>query len=332
MKLLVLGGTQFVGRHIVELALSQGHEVTLFNRGKTQPGLHAGVKQLIGDRKSDVSALQKGEWDVVIDACGYTQRDVINTTQALAQRVKHYVFISSISVYASFREPNDESSTTGVIEDSDTEIVDGRTYGPLKAACEVIVQAQFAERATLIRPGLVVGPHDHTDRFTYWVARMNRSGEILAPNHPQDPVQFIDARDLAAFTLHCAQQRLAGVFNVVAPTLGIGQLLQYCQEVTAVSEGITWVKAQYLARHNIQAWQDLPLWMSPQGDDRAVALTRNDKAIAAGLSTRAVSETIADTLRWHLARPLAEQQILKAGLSAEREAALLSGYQMTQGK
>jgi 2'-hydroxyisoflavone reductase len=332
MKLLILGGTQFVGRHIVELALRQGHDVTLFNRGKTQPGLHAGVKQFVGDRKSDVSALQKGEWDVAIDTCGYTQRDVINTTQALAQRVKHYVFISSISAYASFREPNDESSATGVIEDSDTETVDGRTYGPLKAACEAIVQTQFAERATLIRPGLVVGPHDHTDRFTYWVARMTRGGEILAPHHPQDPVQFVDARDLAAFTLRCAEQRLVGVFNVVAPTLGIGKLVQYCQEVTNSCERITWVSAKYLAQHNIQEWQDLPLWMNPEGDNRAVALTRNSKALAAGLSTRAVSQTIADTLRWHLTRPLAEQQGLKAGLSAEREAALLSGYQTVQGK
>ncbi len=326
MKLLILGGTQFVGRHIVERALAQGHEVTLFNRGKTQPGLHVGAKQLKGDRKSDVSALSSDNWDAVIDACGYTERDVRHTTQALAQRVKHYVFISSISVYASFRESNDESSATGVIVDSDTETVDGRTYGPLKAACERIVQSVFADRCTLIRPGLVVGPYDHTDRFTYWPARIAKGGDIIAPNSPQDPVQFIDARDLAAFTVHCAEQPLTEVFNVIGPTMSMGEVLQYCKEVTQSTAQFIWLPAAYLSQHNIQEWQEMPLWMSPEGDYRSFALTHARKAQAAGLTIRVVKDTIADILRWHLSRPPAEQLALKAGLSDERHAALLAAY------
>ncbi len=330
MKLLILGGTQFVGRHILDAALKSGHEITLFNRGKTQPRLHSTqVKQLIGDRKTDLIALSSDTWDVVIDACGYTQRDVLNTTEALRQRVAHYVFISTISVYADFTRANDESSATGMIEDIDTEVVDGRTYGPLKAECERIVSAAFNDRCTMIRPGVVVGPYDHTERFTYWPVRIARSGEVLAPNRPQDPMQFIDARDLAAFTLRCAELHMQGAYNVIGPTMPIGEVLQACIEVSKSNAQLQWLPAAFLEEQGIKPWQDLPLWMRPDSDARAVALTINARAMSQGLTITPLPDTIRDTLQWHQSRPEAETAIMKAGLSAEREAVLLKAWVST---
>lgn len=326
MKILVLGGTKFVGRHIVEAAVAKGHDVTRFNRGKTNPSHQQGVTHLIGDRKQDTSALQGGQWDVVIDACGYTKRDVLNTTRALQGRVKHYVFISTISVYASFATANEEASPLSpldALDDPDTEVVDGKTYGPLKVLCEDIVENAFPSHCTLIRPGLVAGPHDPTDRFTYWVARVARGGKMIAPNNPQDPVQYIDARDLAAFTLLCAEQRLQGAYNVVAPSLSIGELLQTCKSVCGSDAQFVWLSAEQLKAHEVKEWQDMPLWVDPSGDTQAIASTRNDKAVKAGLTFTALNRTVQDTLAWHQSRPMAEQQAMKAGLSAEREQALL---------
>jgi 2'-hydroxyisoflavone reductase len=322
MKILIIGGTQFVGRHIVAAALARGHDITLFNRGKTNADLFPQAQHLTGDRKQDVSALLTDLWDVVIDACGYTRRDVRNTSQALQGRVKHYVFISTISVYASFAQANAESSTLGTWHDLDTETVDGDTYGPLKAACETIVQDAFAHHNTLVRPGLVVGPHDHTDRFTYWPARIALGGSIIAPNNAQDPVQYIDVRDLAAFTLLCAEQSLQGAYNVVGNTLGIGTLLQCCKDVAQSNAKFAWLPAALMKEQDVKPWQDMPLWMDPSSDTKAVALTRNDKAMKAGLNITPLADTVKDTLQWHQSRPLAEQQHMKAGLSAEREQGL----------
>lgn len=331
MKLLVIGGGRFVGAHLVDAALARGHELTLFNRGRASAP-PPGARALTGDRRADLSALTgSGErWDAVVDTCGYLPREVAAMADALRGRVRHYCFVSSVSVYASFAAPNREDAPVGTIDDPDTEVVDGRTYGPLKALCEAALRARWPAADTLVvRPGLVVGPRDPTQRFTWWPARIARAaaGEpVLVPGEADDPVQCIDARDLAAFMLDAVEAGLAGTFNAVAPpgVWTMVELLSTCAEVAGTQPQFRRAEAAAVERLGLRPWVDLPVWLPPQGEYQHFMRTPVDAALAAGLRCRPLAQTVADTLAWHRALPEAERAFTLAGLDPAREAAALA--------
>jgi 2'-hydroxyisoflavone reductase len=325
---LVIGGGRFVGRHLVDAALARGDAVTVFNRGQARSEWPPGVRVLQGDRNGDLTALAGGRWDAVIDTCAYRPAEVERLADALHGRVGAYLLVSSISVYASFALPNDESSPLGRIDDVDTELIDARTYGPLKALCEATLRRRFGDEATLIlRPGLIVGPHDPTQRFTYWPARIARAADgdpVLVPGAPHDAVQFIDARDLADFALDALRGRQRGVFNVTSPPRAWGEVLDTCAHVAGRRPRWVWADAKRLAELQLQPWSDLPVWLPPEGDTAGMAQTSVQAALAAGLRLRPLQETVADTLAWFAALPAEERAFSRAGLTPEREAAALA--------
>ena len=333
LRILILGGTRFIGLHMAEYALSRGHSLTFFNRGRTKTDRLPQIERILGDRNGQLEGLATGSWDAVIDNSGYVPRHVTLTGELLKARANRYLFISSISAYASLATPNDERSPVGKLADPSTETVDGATYGPLKAACETAAERSFgAARTIVLRPGLIVGPEDNTDRFTYWPARAARGGDMLAPGQPADPIQVIDARDLAAFAVLALEQQLAGTFNIVSASgqFNMGQLIQ--ASITAASKLAKpaqpakpiWRSAEFLEKQNVAPWSDMPVWVPPVGDGAGFAATSTDRARRAGLTIRSLEVTARDTLAWHLQRPLKEQQELKAGLSAERETTVLN--------
>ena len=316
MRLLVLGGTQFLGRAIVDDALARGHEVTLFNRGRTNPQLFPGAEHLQGDRDGDLGALAGRTWDAVIDTSGYVPRIVRQAAEALAKS-GHYVFISSKSVYAEPHEPGfDESAPVQVLEEP-TEDYRGPAYGALKALCEDVVREVFPGRHANVRAGLIVGRHDPTGRFTYWPHRIARGGDVLAPGDPGDPTQFIDVRDLAEWLVDVAKAGVAGTFTATSPPRTIGEVLQACLSVTGSSARLVWVDEEYLRAHGVEAWSDLPAWASSA--DAAFLQADVSKAVAAGLRFRPLEDTIRDTLQH--AEPTPD-----AGLTPERERELLAGW------
>ena len=320
MKLLLLGGTKFLGRHVVEAALGRGHEVTLFNRGRTNPDLFPEVERLRGDRDGDLSALGGRAWDAVVDTSGYVPRVVRASAELLRDAVGHYTFVSSISVYRDFRAPGfDENAPLAQLEDPASEDVQEQ-YGALKAACERAAAEVYGERALLVRPGLIVGPHDPTDRFTYWPRRVAAGGDVLAPGTPADPVQFIDVRDLAVWLLHALDAGLSGPYNATGEPLGIGELLEACKAVSGSDARFQWVPADRLRAEGVAPWTELPLWLPPEH----AALNRSDvsKARAAGLELRPLSDTIRDTLAWDEEREIPRAD--DVGLAPERERKLLA--------
>ena len=338
MKLLVIGGTRFAGWHAVSAALARGHAVTVFHRGRSGPP-PAGARELIGDRHGDLSALAVDgpdtRWDAVLDTCGYRPADVARLADALAEWTGRYAFVSSLSVYADSSVPADEDSRLGVIDDPATEVVDGRTYGPLKALCEAEAVRRFgAERTLIVRPGLIVGPRDPTQRFTYWPARLARAADegaaaapLLAPGPPAAPVQWIDARDLADFVVGALEQGLAGPFNVVgAPGRHtFGSLLQACADAAgATSPPLRWVDIGTLQSHGLEPWSDLPLALPDDAEHAAFMRVDAARARAAGLLERPLADTVSDTLAWWRSLPPAQQAFDKAGLAPEREAAVLA--------
>jgi 2'-hydroxyisoflavone reductase len=328
MKLLVIGGTRFVGRHIVEAALARGDRVTLFNRGRSGPA-PGGAEFRQGDRNGDLAALAEGRWDAVIDTCGYLPAEIDRMAQALRGRVGCYLFISSVSVYANTSTPSSEDSPLGEIDDTDTTTVDARTYGPLKALCEAQVERGFPGAALLLRPGLIVGPHDPTQRFTFWPARLARAADgdtVLAPGTPNAPVQWIDARDLAAFALRCIDRGARGAFNVVsqAGRFTFGELLAACAGAAGVKVRFQWCDVAALQAQGVQAWSDLPLAVPDDDEHHAFHLTDASRAIAAGLTIRPLAQTVADTLAWYRGLPPEQQVFDKAGLTPQREAAALA--------
>lgn len=324
-KILILGGTRFLGRALVDAGLAAGHELTLFNRGQTNASLYPGLERLRGDRDGHLKPLIGRGWDAVIDTCGYVPRVVRSSARLLAESVGHYTFISSISVYA---EPPirlmDEQAPLATIDDEGVEEVTGETYGALKALCERAVTEEMGGRALLVRSGLIVGPHDPTDRFTYWPVRVSRGGEILAPASPQVPVQFIDVRDLAHWILHATEQRLTGAFNVTGPaeSLTLGELLAESRKVAGTEASLTWVDEEFLMARNVAPFTELPLWLPETV--AAFSEVSIAKTLNAGLGFRPLPDTIADTLAWATTRP--EDHEWRAGLSSEREAELLAEW------
>jgi 2'-hydroxyisoflavone reductase len=328
MQLLVIGGTRFVGRHLVEAALARGHSITLFNRGQSNPDLFPQIERLHGDRDGDVWPLKDRQWDAVIDTCGYVPRIVRKSVELLANAVDHYTFISSISVYAEDGPIGmNEDSPVGTLSDETIETITDQTYGPLKVLCERAVQQHFADRALIVRPGLIVGPHDPTDRFTYWPHRIARGGEVLAPGDPQQPVQFIDVRDLGDWIVRMIESRQGGAFNATGPnyTLPMNQLLEECVQVANSDAHLTWVDEKFLIEAGVAAWSDLPVWA---GEKELSFVTIDcSRAMARGLTFHSLATTIRDTLTWDAARP--GDHAWRAGLNPEREAAVLSAWHGT---
>jgi 2'-hydroxyisoflavone reductase len=333
LRILILGGTGFIGPPQVRYALARGHTVTLFNRGETDPELFPMVERLRGDRAAvpgDYAALQGREWDAVIDNPTRRPRWAREAAAALAGHVAQYLFISTISVYAANDRPG--ADETAAVQTTDTPDVErspnfAALYGPLKALAEGEIQRAFPGRATIIRPGLVVGVGDPTDRFTYWPVRIARGGEVLAPP-ADDPVQFIDARDLAEWTIRCCENTTVGVFNATGPAarFTVQQMVEGARAVLDAPATFTYVPADFLAAHNVTPWSDLPVWV-PAEVDSAGFTTRNiSAAIARGLTFRPFAETVRETLAFYHSRAPDQQAALRAGLSAERERAVLDHW------
>jgi nucleoside-diphosphate-sugar epimerase len=302
LKLLILGGTVFVGRHVAEQALERGHEVTLFTRGRTKPELFPGAERLTGDRDGNLDPLRGREWDAVIDTSGYLPRIVRDSAQLLSGAAGHYTFISSVSVYdGNGLAGTDPDSPVGTIEDETGEEITGESYGPLKALCEQEVERAFPGRALIVRPGLIVGPDDPTDRFAYWPARIAEGGTVLAPGSPEAATQVIDVRDLAAWLVDSTEWRTTGTFNAVGPEqrLSIGEVLARCIAVSGSDADVVWVDDRALIDAGVELWTDLPLWLGDDPDWTWMEEVDPSPAIAAGLRLRPLDETIGDTLRWH---------------------------------
>jgi 2'-hydroxyisoflavone reductase len=322
MKLLVLGGTSFVGRHLVLSARAAGIDVTLFNRGRTNPDLFSDVERIAGDRDGDLSGLAGRGWDAVLDVNGYVPRVVDETLTALDGRYDHYTFISTVSVYAdSGAEGPDESSPVATL-DEDTEEITGESYGPLKALCEDRVRSAAGDRALIVRPGLVVGPHDPTERFVRWIRRAADGNEVLAPGDPDRQITFIDGRDLADFTVRLLSRGASGTFNDIGPAqrCSMGDLLQTCVDTTGAGATLTWVPEQFLLDHDVVPWADLPLWV-PAADNGLVAAD-NSRALEAGLTIRPLPDTVQATWRWDGDRT--DRRV--AGLPVEREREVLAAW------
>jgi len=323
MRLLVLGGTVFLGRHLVDAALQRGHEVTLFNRGQHNPELFPEVEKLRGNRDGELSALEGRTWDAVIDTSGYVPRVVRQSARLLADSVGHYTFISSLSVYPDDVPPGTaEDGPLLTLEDETVEEITGETYGPLKVLCERAVEDELPGRALIIRPGLIVGPYDPTDRFTYWPVRVARGGDILAPGRPERPVQFIDVRDLAEWNIRMVEAGGTGPFNANGPDhpLSMQEMLDACREAAGSDARIIWVSERFLRENGVEPWTEMPLWV-PEADAPGFFAFDWSKAVANGLTFRPVVDTSRDTLLWARTRP--EDHQLLGGMQAEKEAELL---------
>ncbi|MFL5798168.1 MAG: NAD-dependent epimerase/dehydratase family protein [Actinomycetota bacterium] len=325
MRILFIGGTRFVGRHLAEMAVATGHDVTLFHRGETGRGEIAGAEEVLGDRDGGLGALAGRAWDTVVDTSGYVPRVVGASARTMVDAAERYVFVSSLSVYSDDSTPGqDESGPVGRLDDPTVEEVTGDTYGPLKVLCEREVERAFPGRALILRWGLMVGPLDYTDRFTYWPRRVAEGGEVLAPGPAEQPVQFADGRDVAAWMLSAVERRLAGVFNVTGPErpLTFGQMLDTALEGTGSDARFTWAAPEFLLERQVEPWSDLPLWL-PGEKNAGFARRVSRRALDAGLEFRPLADTVRDTLAWDSERGRPE---LKAGLSRDRERELLTAW------
>ena len=314
MKLLVLGGPRFLGRALADAALERGHELTFFNRGRTNLELYPEVERIVGDRTSDVAALAGRRWDAVIDTCGYLPGVVRASAETLAD-VALYCFVSSVSVYADQSVPPREESAVATLGDLPADEVTEASYGALKALCEEEVRRVFDSRALLLRPGLIVGPHDPTGRFSYWPHRVAMGGEVLAPGSPDDPLQFVDVRDLAAWTVERTANAAGGTFNVTGHTSAFGTLLEECRRATMSDARFTWIASDWLLAAGVEEWMGIPLWIASPGWEAANRV-RIDRALEAGLGFRPLEDTVRGALEQ-------AQRTEAAGLTLEREAALL---------
>jgi len=338
MRILILGGTGFTGPFQVQYALSRGHKVTVFNRGKTHPGeLPREAEQLLGDRNGQLDALKGRKWDVVVDIPTTLPVWVRDAAQILKGNVDRYVFISTISVYSDNSKPGmDESGPLARYEGADAMKETQETlrasrfglYGPLKVLSEQEAEKWFPGKALIIRPGLIVGPGDESDRFTYWPVRIDRGGEILAPGKPSDAVQFIDARDLAEWTIRMVEQGTTGTFNATGPKskLTMGEMLEGIKKATKTESRFTWADADFLAAQKVRPWSDMPVWVPPRGDSAGFAEISIKKALDKGLTFRAIPDTSRATLDWFRKQAPERQAKLKAGLSPEREAEVLAAW------
>ncbi len=339
MNILILGGTGFTGPFQVRYALGRGHKVTIFNRGKRPSDLPKEVEHLKGDRSGDLKALEGRKWDVVIDNPTTLPVWVRDAGQILQGHTDRYVFISTISVYKDGGKPEaDENAPLQEYEGADAMketreslmASDFKLYGPLKVMAEREAEKWFPRQTLVVRPGLIVGPRDESDRFTYWPVRIDRGGEVLAPGRPTDPVQFIDARDLAEWTIRMVEERATGTFNATGKSMGIGTMLEKIKEGVGGQAKFTWLPADFLEKQKVSPWSDMPVWIPPAADPGA-GRTGIQKALARGLTFRPVDETARETLAWFKSLPAARQADLGAGLTAEREKEVLAAWRQRQG-
>ena len=318
MRLLLLGGPRFLGRAVIDAALAAGHELTLFNRGTTGADLYPEVERITGDRDGRLDGLRGREWDAVVDTSGYVPRVVRAGVELLRDAVGHYVFVSSVSAYASFSEVVDEDAPLAELSDPESEDV-GKDYGALKALCERTVEDAFPARATHVRAGLIVGPYDPTGRFTYWPHRLARGGDVLVPGPAWRPVQLVDVRDLATWLVRAADDAVAGVFNATGPTT-MGAVVDACRRVAGTSSRSVEVDDAFLTDQGVGEWMELPLWIDTRnGEWRRFLEVDISRATAAGLTFRSLDETVAATL--------ADAELVDGiGLTPEREAELLAAW------
>ena len=338
LEILVLGGTGFIGPCIVKRAIERGHHVTIFNRGRTDPNAFPGMKvaQLLGDRvKSDLKSLEGHDWDAVVDTWPSQPKYVREAVELLADHCDHYLFVSTISVYQPIDKPNaDESApvlTLPATTDPERTSVTGQTYGALKICCEQAAEKVMPGKVTVIRPGLIVGPDDDSDRFTYWPVRVAAGGEVLAPGTPKDPVQFIDVRDLGNFIVHCAENSTFGVMNATGPQGGmpILEMLEACKQAAKSDARFTFADDAFLNEQHISGWSDLPVWVSPREPGGGLTAVSVAKGIAAGLVFRPVLETARDTLEWF--KTTQKGRELRTGLKRDAEEKALAAWHAKQG-
>jgi 2'-hydroxyisoflavone reductase len=321
VKLLVLGGTKFLGRAAVEAALGRGHEVTLLNRGETNPELFPEVEKLHGDRQHDLSALEGRTWDAVLDPSGYVPHIVRSSAEALADSAGHYLFISSVSVYDDFSAPLDESSTLEELADDkpvDRLLEDYSNYGALKVLCERAVAETIPDRHALVRPGLIVGPHDPTGRFTYWPHRIARGGEVLVPGPPARTVQFVDVRDLASWLIDLSERKTGGTFNAINEGVSWQALAETCRDVAGSDAALTYVDGEFLVEQGVGEWMELPLWLQDP-ESVGMHMTNVSRAIGAGLTFRPLTDTVRATLD-------EAETTDAAGMAPEREDEILAAW------
>ncbi|HEY8599627.1 MAG TPA: NAD-dependent epimerase/dehydratase family protein [Thermomicrobiales bacterium] len=331
MKLLILGGTKFLGRHAVDAALARGHEVTIFTRGQTNPALFPEIERLHGDRDGGLGVLTGRRWDAVIDTSAYVPRLARASAEALRDAVERYVFISTISVYPEFSKVGiTEDDPVGTMEDETIEEVGGRYYGPLKALCERAVREVLPDKTIIIRPGLIVGPHDPTNRFTYWPTRVTRGGDVLVPRSLDWPTQIIDARDLGAWAVTMAESGAPGVYNATGPDypLTFGEVFNTCRDVAQSDARPIIVSEEFLSAAKVGPWMELPLWIPDTPENAGFSAVDCRRALAAGLTFRPLDETVRDTLAWDRSLPAEAKRV--AGLAPEREAELLRTWQAQQ--
>lgn len=337
MKVLIIGGTKFLGRHLVTAAVARDHEITLFHRNKNSSAGLPAVEEIYGERNADLSRLQNRHWDAVIDTCGYLPQTVNASAAALKNAVGQYVFISSVSAYADFSNPDyyettplatltAEKKTTARAIDPEAEITTaalGELYGGLKAMCEQEVRQIYGDNVLIVRPGLLVGPFDPTDRFTYWAKRVARGGPVLAPGSPNRFVQFIDARDLAQWVVEMVTRQATGTYNATGKpfALTFGQLLESMKTVSRSNATFHWVSEAFLQQEGVRAWSEMPLYLPESTPETAGFLSANiDKALSENLRFRPLPETIQDTLSWRAT----QNGPMQAGISSEREESLLA--------
>lgn len=331
-SILILGGTGFLGPHIVRSALAHGHTVTLFNRGKTQPHLFPELEKLHGNRDGMLDALKGRTWDAVVDTSGYVPRIVKMSAELLAPSTQHYVFISTISVYQGELPPgSDETAPLATIDDPTSEDVSTH-YGALKALCEHAAEAAMPGRVTNVRPGLIIGPGDPTGRFTHWPARCANGGEVLAPGDGRTPVQYVDGRDLGAWIVHLIEQRTIDTMNALGPerTMTIKDVLDACNAAAGNKARLTWVPWRFLKQHEVAPWMELPMWV-PTEEDPGFGQMSNARALKAGLTFRPLVETARDTLAWLETLPDDRRaRVRSSGLLPDKEQKLLAAWHAEQ--
>jgi 2'-hydroxyisoflavone reductase len=340
MKVLIIGGTKFLGRHLIQSALAKGHEVTLFNRGTkyTEESIEA-VEEIHGDRHTDLEKLAHRRWDAVIDTCGYLPQTVRISAEFLNDKVNQYVFISSGSVYSETSQPNyDETTATAKLTPEQQKAVAeidpkgelngltlGENYGALKALCEQTIEQIMPNRTLNIRAGMIVGAFDWTDRFAYWVMRIADGGDILAPGKPENPVQLIDARDLSDWIIKMIEANENGIFNATSPPfeLCFGQMLEEIKSATSATAEFIWVNEKFLVEENVAPWSEMPFYLPQSDENFRYFLTMNvDRALTKGLTFRPLRETILEVFNWRKAQNME----MKAGISVERESELLRSW------
>lgn len=332
LKILMLGGTGFLGPHTVQYALDRGHEVTLFNRGRTNSDLFPDLEKIVGNRDPDIdeglSGLEGRTWDAVIDTSGYVPRIVGASASLLADRAEQYLFVSTICQYQDWLEGDQyrtEDWPRGTLDDPTTEDVQTH-YCYLKAYCEIAAEQAMPGRVTQIRPGLIVGPRDNTDRFTYWPIRADRGGPMIAPGKPSDLTQYIDVRDLARFMVHTLEQKLTDSFNAVRQPFHWGDFLNACVSAADNDTELVWIPGNFLLEHELESWRQLQMWADSESPVSGSFTWSATKAVDAGLKIRPVEETIRDTVTWYKSLPAARQAEMRSGIPPDKEAAVLQAW------